>query len=349
MGATEPSPNPEGVRHPAVQVPPAGAVGDEPQRAVGRPGGLRHRLAGSGAGEGRGARTTAGCCSPGPMLDQRRSLTTSSVPSHGMSGWSHWSQHSRPPSGDRRGSETKSGPLTRRPGRQLAGRVDHDDLVDDLGRPRAGGVVLADDEQPPAGRRRAAVGPAVARGHLRLGGQRRRRGRVGEAVTGTGTAAGRPSRRRQTARVAHPPGAAAVLVDRRSARWRPAGRSVDRPAPAGRHRTSWMRPPSAGRRLDHQTSSPSTATPPSAGRRLHHQLGGDRRRPRPVRLPGIGLGRRGLGLGGCGLVRPRLRPDGPGLDGRGVVHRYCASPSRSAMRVTPSPRSSSPRANDRRA
>ena len=39
--------------------------------------------------------------------------TRSRVVSHGMSGWSHSSQASRSPAGDRRGAATKSGPLTR--------------------------------------------------------------------------------------------------------------------------------------------------------------------------------------------------------------------------------------------
>ena len=38
--------------------------------------------------------------------------TTNRVASHGMSGWSHSSQHTAPPSGLHRGPATKSGPLT---------------------------------------------------------------------------------------------------------------------------------------------------------------------------------------------------------------------------------------------
>ena len=42
-----------------------------------------------------------------------KAATCRRVASHGMSGWSHSSQASIVPSGDTRGDETKSGPLTR--------------------------------------------------------------------------------------------------------------------------------------------------------------------------------------------------------------------------------------------
>ena len=86
-------------RPPAVQRPHVGAVGEEPQRAVGAPHRLHHRLDGLPAGHRPPDLAAVG------RPDHERAA------SHGMSGWSHRS-HASDPSGPQRGSETKSEPLT---------------------------------------------------------------------------------------------------------------------------------------------------------------------------------------------------------------------------------------------
>ncbi len=60
--------------------------------------------------------TTRGGPRTHPSGPLESGATTSSVPSHGMSGWFHCSQHRARPSGLTRGAATKSGPVTRTTG-----------------------------------------------------------------------------------------------------------------------------------------------------------------------------------------------------------------------------------------
>ena len=119
-----------------VEVPPAAAVGDEVQLALRRPRRLEDRFV---AAAGDALRRLPGC--------RRRpgSRTHSSLPSHGMFGWSQASHARRLPSGLRHGDEKKSWPPAS--SRCAAGRqIDRDQCVDRLGSrrraaraPRSGG------------------------------------------------------------------------------------------------------------------------------------------------------------------------------------------------------------------
>ena len=211
------------------------------QRPVGRPLGLEDRLV-AAPGQHR----------PGPA-DERppagraalEATTHSSVPSHGMSGWSHC--RTTPASGRRgsgRGAATKSGPVTRTTARPAAvGRPDATISLTGLDPARRGG---ARARTPPSGRRRS--------GARRRSGHRMRHRRLGRDRLGSA-----PSAVEAVEALVGPVGEEHDVrraPTRRRRRTRAPGcgprtpRAARRPgAPPGGARTSWTRPPSCGPHL----------------------------------------------------------------------------------------------------
>ena len=142
------------------------------------------------------------------------SSTTSRVASHGMSGWSHSSQHHAPPSGRQRGSDTKSGPCYDDLGHGRSVGVQPHDRVDDVtpgpvGAGRA--VVLLHAQQRRAVGGQVPVGVAQAPRHGRLRRQRHRFAVGSDPMQPLGRPVGEPQHTADD-----PPRPAAVLVDGRA-------------------------------------------------------------------------------------------------------------------------------------
>ena len=197
------------IRDPAVEVPPARAVGNEPQRSVRVPPGLEHRFA-----VARPARGTVGPAghhhravelrAGGGPLD-RRHHQLGAVPGHVRV---VPLQPAQPGAvGREPGVGDEVGPADQRTGLELAVAVDHHHLVDHLGRARPG-VVLAHDDDPPTRRVHLAVGPAIASRCVGLGHHRNGHRPPGQAIQALVLPVGEPQ-----AVTAHPPRPAAVLVD----------------------------------------------------------------------------------------------------------------------------------------
>ena len=177
---------------PAVEVPPVGAVGEEPQRAVGPPPRLGDRL-------DRTARDD-GLLPGGEIADDQ----LGGVPRHRRVVPLQPRERGAVRRHPRRRHEVRSADedlrLARNPG------VEHDDLVDDVDRAVAE-VPLADADDPRAVRAELPVGVAVAPRPGRLGGERLGRALGLEAVQALVGPVGEPQHA-----VAHPPGGTAVLV-----------------------------------------------------------------------------------------------------------------------------------------
>ena len=199
--------------------------------------------------------TTCGWASAGPTSVARRSATHSSVPSHGMSGCDHCSQHSRAPSGEMRGSDTKSGPDTSARGASSPVVSSTTISLTTSAGPPPGGWCsrTTSSQRPPAS--------SVPSAHLSP------RGTSGSAVTGTGIDLPVSRYRRWSPQLANhtvrpathhapPPYSwAAVRALNPSGR-----RSTAGPSPT--RWTSCVRPPSSGRCSDHVTTFPCTVTAP---------------------------------------------------------------------------------------
>ncbi len=137
---------------------------------------------------------------------------------------------------------------------------------------RRAGVPLPDADDRRRVRVEVAVGVPVGARRGRLGRDRLRRAAGVQPVQPLVGPVGEPGDA-----VAHPPAAAAVLVHR-GARVPIGGQQLDR-VPSGSSRTSWVRPPSAGRPSDQTTAAPSDLDLGQPHRGRHHQLGGDRGGP----------------------------------------------------------------------
>src|SRR5215218_1952074 len=178
--------------------------------------------------------------------------TTSWAASHGMSGWFHCSQASVVPSGERRASETKSGPETSTSVASAATRTSS--LTTSAGRSPSAWVSRTASRPSEVTRKSAWRTPA---------------GSSGSGVTATGASLPASSRysRWSTNSVNHrvpsctvhePPPYSCTRVRA----FQGAGRTSVT-VPSADRRTITDLPPSLGRDSDHQTSSPSTHTSPS--------------------------------------------------------------------------------------
>ena len=295
-----------------VDVPPVRAVGDEVERPSRRPHRHDRRLA-------RPARRRS-VDSPTATTGRRRRRAApmqTRVESHGMFGWSHSTHASVVPSGLTRGSSTKSGPAT---------------STTAVPSRRAGTATISLTASPTwrrgARARTTTSAPTAARSAWRSpwrvagsGGDRR-------PAVPLGPSASRSSRysrwSSQLLNTQHVP----VGDPRRRRRTRGHGCGPRTRRATGRswcrrpaRRTTCTRPPSAGRQLvpEHRRRRRRPGPRPSDADGGHHRVGGDGRRPLAVRNGG---------------ARSPVRS---------------ASATRSAMRCTPSARSSSPSANDSRA
>ncbi len=185
---------------------------------------------------------------------------------------------------------------------QLAVGVEHHDLVDDVGRSAARGVVLAHHQHPPPLDVDDAVGPAVAAGHLWLGRDRHRHRLADQAMEPLVVPVGEPHRAAR-----HPPCAAAVLVHGRAC-VEPRGQQVDGRAVApALHELG--APTLLGTLLGPGDRVAVQRHASQAGGGSHHQLGGDRGRPRTVRRHGP------EGSDGAGRLARRLMGGGPEAPG----------------------------------
>ena len=216
-------------RQPAVEVPPVGAVGEEPQRAVGPPPRLGDRL-------------------PRPACDDRL-LTGGEVADDELGGVP---RHRRvvPLQPGQRGAvrgqprcrdEVRAGHQHVRLARAMGirhRRVEDDDLVDDVRGPVAV-MPFPDADDPGAVRAEVAVGVAVAAWPARLRGERDGLGSGLEPVQALVGPVGEPHHA-----VAYPPGGAAVLVDG-GARVAPLGQQFLRGAVGAT--PDQLRPPALGR------------------------------------------------------------------------------------------------------
>ena len=209
---------------------------------------------------------------------ESRSRTFSRVPSQGMFGWSHSTQHSRRPSRLQRGLDTKSGPLTTTSGVRGSMRLQKDELVDDVDRAASvRWMVLAHADDPLAIRRHVAVGVPVTSGRRGLRGQRL--GDPCARIPPVQTLV-LPQREPHDA-VAYPPGGTAVLVHGGAG---VLSRCEQLRNPLVRVTPDQRRPPSLGGpalRPHHLVAVDADLAQPDRLRDDH--LRGDRRRPRPVR------------------------------------------------------------------
>ena len=254
-------------RCPAVEVPPAGAVGHEPQRSVGVPAGLGDGLAVGAAVTGpvRSARhdlRRPEARAVGPDVD-RRDAQLGAVPRHvGVVPL----QPAEAGAVGREagvGDEVRTGDDDRR--LELAGGVEHHDLVDHLS---VGGVPLAHDGEPPAGRIEVAVGPAIAAGHRGLRSHGHGHRPAGEPVQPLVVPVGEPQRP-----AAHPPRSPAVLVHG-GAGVEPGGQQIHGRALADA--LDDLRPPALLRSLLRPGDGVAVdGDAAEAGGRPHHELGGD--------------------------------------------------------------------------
>ena len=193
-------------------VPPAGAVGHEPQRAVGRPPGLGDRLAVPVATRDRGR------AGPPPPRGGRGRGRLGRVPEVGYAQLGPVPGHVRmgplqpaqPAAvGRAPGAGHEVGPRHQRCGAPLARGVEHHDLVHHLRRPAARRMVLAHHHSHrPVGSRSPSAQRSPRAARARRSPAQARRRRPG------GRGAGRSSWRTRPLRSPAPPGPAAVLVDR---------------------------------------------------------------------------------------------------------------------------------------
>ena len=177
----------------AVEVPPVAAVGHEPQRAVGAPPRLQHRLVGAARDHELLAAAEVADDQLGGVPRHRRVVPPQPRQRAAVRGQA------------RRGDEVRAADQHLR----LAGRVrvEPDDLVHDLGGRRpVVALAHADDRRAVGGE--VAVGEAVGARARGLGGERHGVGAVREPVEALVGPVGEPDDA-----VARPPAAPAVLVD----------------------------------------------------------------------------------------------------------------------------------------
>ena len=168
------------------------------------------------------------------------------------------------------GDEVRTGDDDR--GLELARRVEHDDLVDRLG---VGGVPLAHDGEPSAGRIEVAVGPPIAAGHGGLRGHGDGHRPAGEPVQPLIGPVDEPQRP-----AVHPPRSPAVFVHGGTG-VEPGGQQVH-----GRAVTDALddlRPAALlGSLLRPGDGLAVDGDPTEAGGGPHDELGGDGSRPRAI-------------------------------------------------------------------